>query len=201
MPKDNPGPSRKAQKVHGGLGKHFTSPQKRRTNKRKTKTTESFAVNQRQAGIQARLAALEREEEERLLEEKHCAQHEPQLGQTGDERTNAHKAETPEDVEMFWEHEPANPEEGRVDRECRATETEDKKRSKRLIPDQFSEALFAKWDLLIPELIEPYLQYTRATFGMAWERCSSDIRSRCAKLDCTERKYQLIGLLFASGWP
>ena len=172
-------PTRNAQRVSSGLGRHFVSPQKPR-DKRKTQTV----VNLPGADAKRRrlLAAMEE-----LMTSQHQASTSkppsPHVLPTSNQLPDSGEDVTIHDVEILdLEPEPTlKPEEAQAKR--------------RISPDKSADSLYSSWSTLIPTLINAQLTYSTRTYGKPFQN-PHEVISACATLQCTPKRTSLICLFF-----
>jgi hypothetical protein len=67
------------------------------------------------------------------------------------------------------------------------------KSSRRILPDATANNLYARWEEVLPRLLDPFLSYLSCSTGRAIEPVS-DIQSTCLSTTCGQKNYMVLCL-------
>jgi hypothetical protein len=174
-------PTRNAQLVSSGLGRHFVSPRKLR-DKKKTQTV----VNLPGADAKRRriLAAME---------ELMTPQHQASTSKPPSSHALPIANQPPDSGEDMIIHDaemldlPVEPEPTLKPEEAQA--------KRRISPDKSADSLYSSWSTLIPTLADAQIKYSARTHGKPFQN-PHEVISACATLQCTPKRTSLICLFF-----
>jgi hypothetical protein len=174
-------PTRNAQLVSSGLGRHFVSPRKPR-DKKKTQTV----VNLPGADAKRRRILT-------AMEELMNPQHQASTSMPPNPYSLPIANQPPDsgddmiiyDVEML--DLPVEPEP--------ALKPEEAQAKRRISPDKSADSLYSSWSTLIPTLVDAQIKYSARTHGKPFQN-PHEVISACATLRCTPKRMSLICLFF-----
>lgn len=186
-------PTRSQQLVTGGLGKHFTSPQKRRDKKKSTTYVEPIGQDTTVRLLKAKLEKLKRSHLERVQkvenlhdETTHVLGEGSELAvdiEVGGFEVEMDEGTIPDDP---LHHELPHP-------------LDDHPPPRRVLPDGAATNLYQKWSVVLPRLIEPHLEYITASAGKALQPTTT-LHTTCFS-QCGPRRTSTVLCLFQDREP
>ncbi|RXW16674.1 hypothetical protein EST38_g9188 [Candolleomyces aberdarensis] len=192
---------RRNQRAQRGLGNHFATPKRNRTQERKQITASSYARKSKLQLLDARIASLyqSRGKEKQSEDQDSGAESDTPAYPAGDQSNGPPEDWTGMGMEV---EQPVNS--GTVGQDDHGADdwvddTEvSAKPAKRVAPDEEAEELYRRWKVAILMLVEPLLKYLNSTMGKEWRIPPAVLATDCGKGDCPRTKHQVTGLLFAS---
>jgi len=160
-------PSRDKELTSAGMGKHFTSPKKKRDKKKTTTFVHLPAQEIKRKFLLAKFNALK--------------------------VASAPEEPTPDSVESHWQDDELvvmnSPDPVPV------PESGGLKTTRRILPDTEAVRLYRSWGKLLPSLLDPFLAYTHASIAHIITP-AGDLKSHCTAQTCTSKYAQIQCLYF-----
>jgi len=173
-------PTRNAQLVSSGLGRHFVSPRKPR-DKKKTQTVVNLpgadAKRRRLLAAMEELMTPQHQVSTSKPPSPHVLSIDNQLPDSGGDIIT-------HDVEILdLEPEPA-------------LKAEEAQAKRRISPDQLADSLYSSWSTLIPTLVDVQLKYSARTHGKPFQNPHEVISACTLQCTSTPKRTSLICLFF-----
>jgi hypothetical protein len=169
-------PQRADQIVSAGLGRHFTSPLKKRDKKKSNTFVRAPLQDMKRKHLLAKLALLQDPSAS-------LASRDDPLSEDAAGMVDSNECFPPVDENIANSTYDVN----------RSSATECQPR-RRIVPNEVDIRLYNKWLDLLPHLVDPFLHYLATSTGTALTS-ANDIRSQCTDL-CTKSSTNILCLYF-----